>query len=240
MGDRSIKIFDKNGKYLKVFDRKGRGPQEYEYLGGLSIDYETGNLLVETSRKIVEYTSEGNFVRNIDMYSDSLPEYNFGPSVKLGPNCYLLSVSFARKMDYSAVVIDTSSAVKHLINYPESQWAIITARNGGFSGATHVTLFKYKDKTRIINGTDEYIIGIDKDLNTDTSYIINYGPYKITAENAQTVNNESPLINRYAFVYESDNNIFLQFNLRSLAHKPQQKKVFTGDKYIRASLKTYC
>lgn len=77
MGDKSIKIFDKNGKYLKVLDRKGRGPQEYEYLGDFSIDYETGNLLVQTSRKIVEYPSEGNFVRNIDMPSDSLPEYNF-------------------------------------------------------------------------------------------------------------------------------------------------------------------
>lgn len=47
--------FDKSGKYLFQLDKKGRGPEEYEYLSDFDVDSKNSLLAVKSSREILLY-----------------------------------------------------------------------------------------------------------------------------------------------------------------------------------------
>lgn len=214
----AMKIFDKDGRFIKRFDRQGRGAQEYEELSGMRIDFESGNILVQSLTKTLEYTALGEFVRSINN-PDSVDVMLYNTTFKLDHNRYLLLVSLARKMEYSAFIIDSSSHILHKIDYPESGRALLAAL-GGFTSIQDSYLFAYKGVPRIMRAQDGEIISISKDFKTDTLYILNYGKYKITADNVKGMNNQSPLIHRHLNIMESEDYLFFLFNLRSLAHKP--------------------
>lgn len=60
-----IFIFDRQGKGVKHFNRRGQGGEEYLYVLEMVFDEETGLLYVnDLGRKILVYDSEGNFVRS--------------------------------------------------------------------------------------------------------------------------------------------------------------------------------
>lgn len=69
-GAKVIKVFDKSGKYLFTFDRRGRGPEEYT---GTTpwIEKGTGNFYIESFKggnKVVKtYYRDGNFKKDIIM-----------------------------------------------------------------------------------------------------------------------------------------------------------------------------
>ena len=63
-----IKIFKQDGSFIKIFNKKGRGPQEYESLFNFYIDPLTSNLLIYSHRKLSEYNSEGDFIKRILLY----------------------------------------------------------------------------------------------------------------------------------------------------------------------------
>jgi hypothetical protein len=56
--------FDINGKYLKKIGSKGRGPGEYPSLGNFIIDKNNREIYVLSSRIILVYDFDGNFVKD--------------------------------------------------------------------------------------------------------------------------------------------------------------------------------
>ncbi|PKP00038.1 MAG: hypothetical protein CVU13_00555 [Bacteroidetes bacterium HGW-Bacteroidetes-8] len=214
----AIKIFDSKGRFIKLFNRQGRGPQEYEVLGGMEVDFESGNIIVRSLSKSVEYTALGEYVRTINI-PDSINDHFFNNTFKLDHNRYILPVNVSRSMLYSAYITDTLSTVLHKIDYPQSGRDLINTK-GGFSTITDSYLFSYKGVPRVMRAQDGEIISIAKDFTIDTIYYLNYGKYRITGDNVKTMNNQSPLIHRYLNIMESENYLFFYFNLRSLAHKP--------------------
>ncbi|MDP3452963.1 MAG: 6-bladed beta-propeller [Bacteroidales bacterium] len=46
-----IKIFNQDGSFIKIFNKKGRGPQEYESLSDFYIDPLSSDLLIYSHRK---------------------------------------------------------------------------------------------------------------------------------------------------------------------------------------------
>ncbi len=231
-GKGSFGIFDKTGKYIRTFNRLGRGPQEYESFNNPDIDCNTGNIVVRTQNRVLEYTSRGDLVRFLNIS----PEVSFamfgGSAFKFGDNYYLLAVSVSDSMRPATVIVDTSSNVLKRIDYPEEEWKIIETNNGFRNSSSGTKYFKFKGKLRVINGTDPHILGVDEKLNVDTSYIIDYGPYKITPVNAKFGNTDKAKISSYSNVFESDNYLFMQFNLGSLAHKPYLKTALKTGKVI--------
>ncbi len=219
-----IKIFDKNGHFLKVFNRYGRGPQEYESLGNLQIDNKTDRICVKSYNKIVDYKRDGQFVRYIESAGRSdLEGYSYSSSLKLDDNLYVLrsSARFATDSGYSAVAIDSTSKVILKIKYPEGEREFVKKMSRIYPFAEPY-IFKFKDRVRIVNGSSEFILGVDKNLNVDTSYILNYGKYNIrSASLGMRFNSNIPFVHRFTTIFESDNYLFMKFNLGSLAHKPR-------------------
>jgi hypothetical protein len=80
----SVFCFQKNGKFLFKIDRKGKGPEEYYHLSGISIDQEKGELLLycSSSHKIIVCDLNGNFLysKKLDFYATRFNYINNGYS----------------------------------------------------------------------------------------------------------------------------------------------------------------
>ncbi|MDD2425564.1 MAG: 6-bladed beta-propeller [Bacteroidales bacterium] len=211
-----IKIFDSKGKYVSTFNRLGRGPQEYEQLGQLQIDNESGNIIIKSINKVVEYSRNGEFIRNAILPApgmvDNIPiSGNFR---KLGDYYFFLggyiypviitdrSLNFIKKLKYPPedvdLVKDVEISISHLMSY----------------------IYLYKDRIRLINGINKYVLSINKDLSVDTVFIIDYGKYNVRDNAGSRLPSTAPYLWRHSNVFESDNYLFMRFHLGSLSDKP--------------------
>ncbi|PKP05511.1 MAG: hypothetical protein CVU10_11680 [Bacteroidetes bacterium HGW-Bacteroidetes-5] len=227
-----LKIFNTKGEFIRQFNRYGRGPQEYGYISDLQIESSTGNICIRSFDKITEYTSGGQFIRSVNYRTNvNSSSYNFTKFCKLDENTYFLSVSMAKVNDYSVVVVDTTSNYKLTIKYPEAEKKLVSELSRAYS-FTDPRIFNFRDSVRVINGLDEYVLSINKNLEIDTAFIIKYGEFKPKSDYNSRTGANSPVIYLYADIFESRDYLFLQFNLGSLAHKPREAKSGSGKKIL--------
>lgn len=224
-----LKVFDRKGRFYNTLSRKGRGAEEYTSIN--KMDIYKNNIIVLTIHYIIEYTFDGKFIKSIPIKNEEFP-IGYGNLKKLDNSHYLLTTTPSSKYQnkYSAIIIDSSANTKLLFNYPKTEIEIAKNRRGRVKGLDNTMIFSNKGLGRIVTGNDEFIISHDKEFaNIDTIYRINYGKYKITADNIGSSNERSKLINQYGQILESNNHIFFNLNLRTLAHK-QMKMIRRGGK----------
>ena len=81
INDGDIFIFDRNGKALKKFNRKGQGPEEYNDIIWVTIDEDNGEIFLndQNKKRIAVYDLEGNFKRSLPFKEESIYSeiYNF-------------------------------------------------------------------------------------------------------------------------------------------------------------------
>jgi hypothetical protein len=66
--DGHVKIFDRAGKYVKTFGRKGQGPGELNLPNSISINRGKGEIMIqEISRRLSYFGLDGSFLRNQSM-----------------------------------------------------------------------------------------------------------------------------------------------------------------------------
>jgi len=79
--------FARNGKFLNKIGRKGQGPGEYTYIGGLQIDQNKEEVYaITTANGVLVYDFEGNFKRQIIDHTSLEKEYSSIANIQ-----YLLS-----------------------------------------------------------------------------------------------------------------------------------------------------
>jgi hypothetical protein len=228
-------MFDENGKYIRKICRKGRGPKEYIGISNgptLDFDKNTGNLLVLSSNSLLyEYTPDGDFVQKIDPSTTGYRFSSYEYILKLKDNCYIST--FTKHSDTSSVcayVFDSLYRVRAAIPFPEISQEELKASfpASGWSVVKQAKLFRFDDKIRIVSSPCEIIQSIDSDLNIDTAFIINYGQYKETPENKNTLTPFSKVISFIGYPKESKDYVYLWLNLRAFAKEPIEKKVSGG------------
>jgi len=66
INDGYIFVYDRNGKCLRKFNRKGQGPEDYTFILCIALDEDNGEMFVndQMSRKIVVYDLYGKFKRS--------------------------------------------------------------------------------------------------------------------------------------------------------------------------------
>jgi hypothetical protein len=231
-----LSIYDNTGKYFNTVNRLGRGPDEYSSV--YSVDVYDKNLIILTGFTIKEYSPEGTLLRTIPLEKSDNPSGFLGV-LKTDDNQYLLATLPGFKEDhiYSGIIVNSLGKTIITFPYPESERKIDKKRDGTVAGGRSI-IFSKKGIGKIITGNNEYIISYNQDLQSiDTLYKIQFGEYNITDQNFKSKEGHKNQIFLRAPILESENFIFLNLNLTTLARKPIKIKTSSGND---ALLKTSC
>jgi hypothetical protein len=228
-----ITLFDHEGIFIRRFSRLGRGPGEYSQIGDVDVDYSTGNIFIENMSTISEYTIFGDFLSSMQFPNkeefDGLVFLYF----KKLSDYFVVTSRMYNDLKYSGIVIDTASNLAKKLYYPKEEIRYVTSLPREFlSAKIKPKLFKYKDKVRIINGNNKYILSVNNDLTIDTAYVINYGKYSPNSKPGKILPVDSPYLWRRFDVFESDNYLFMTFHLGTLAKKPTVLLNAFGNEYV--------
>ena len=132
---------------------------------------------------------------------------------------------------YSAIVTDSLSNIKKLLQYPEEEKNRIKGYKYSLSYIDPY-IYKFKDTVRLINGNNKYVLSIDKNLSVDTTFSINYGKYNVANASEIRLHPNSPYLWRMFNVFESDNYLFMQVHTGSLAKKTAEMLTYSGQKFL--------
>jgi len=239
---RTIWIFDKKGKFVRKFNRYGRGPEEFPEVSGFEVEPETGNIVVFASTgKFYEYSKEGSFIRRIDFpETDNISPGLIGSGYKLNSNLYICSTGSDPNNNESdnkngavcAIAFDSLSNLTGKVYFPESKSGTVPMvrevvsqvkiEQNTFFAANPINarLFRYNDKIRIRYEFDNIITTVNEKFESDTAYTINWGKYGTTKENHSATWDFSSDVISLINLMESGNYLYFWLNLRGLAHDP--------------------
>jgi hypothetical protein len=211
----------------------GRGPGEYSQIGDVDVDYSTGNIVIRNLRTISEYCTKGDFVKSLRLpSSEEMKNMMFFDFRKLS-NYYVVESYIYSNTVYSGIIVDTTSNLVMRLDYPDEEIDYVSSLPPKRIPVNVSTeLFKYKDKVRIINGNNKYILSVNNDLTIDTAYVINYGKYSPNSKPGKILPVDSPYLWRRFDAFESDNYLFMTFHLGTLAKKPTVLLNAFGNEYV--------
>jgi hypothetical protein len=231
----NITIFDERGEFLNSFCRLGRGPEEYDQIYDIDVDHITGNIHVQSFNKINEYSAKGDLITKIKLPGKEELDNLFLFYLKRLPDYYIVVTSqiFISNTIHSGIVVDTLSNLIIKLDYPKEEIDYVSTLNPkGIPNYVNPYIFKYKDKIRVINGNNKYILSINNDLTIDTAYVINYGKFSLYSQPGKRLSGEAPFLWRKFDVFESDNYLFMTFHVGSLAKKPSLLKNAYDNDYV--------
>lgn len=226
-----FKIFNSKGEYSGKFNKRGNGPKEYIGLYFVAIDSSAKVISIGTPKNIVEYKITGEYLRTIKLpFEEKLKGVNYTKLGIAGDKYYVLTTGIITpndNHDYSAIIIDSTSKVVHKIPYPKKAGEFVDKLvlkkfpSVPFGSPITPTLFTFRDTVRIINETDQTIISVDRNLNIDTAYRLNYGKYCITNfPDLYTIRVEDqPYMQIYSRFFESSAFLFMSFRTGKLPFK---------------------
>ncbi|MEA5005045.1 MAG: 6-bladed beta-propeller [Rikenellaceae bacterium] len=230
----TFKLFDKKGKFLRSFNREGRGPQEFVYGIFDGIDPISGNLKVEISHplSIIEYSDKGDFVSKVLAPTDSVFHGMYSNIAKIGDNRYIANFFDSKKTsDFCAYIFDSLSNIVAKVPTPKFEIPIsdISSISIGSSQSTDsqekvliLHFYMFKNQPRINISSCDYILNINADNTVDTLYKINLGEYKITNANREKAKaKDAKFIRVSDLMLETENQvIFKSVDLRGLNNDP--------------------
>ncbi|MCK9628386.1 MAG: 6-bladed beta-propeller [Bacteroidales bacterium] len=232
-----FKLFDKNGKFLRSFNREGRGPEEF--YGGFfdGVDTKSGNIIVQTlfTYSLIEYSNKGDFISKVSAPADSLFKCCEHNMAKIGNNRYIATAFNACKdMGVCAYIFDSLSNVVAKVPTPKIEFlefdeASITIGEKGTQSNNDtpkkefsLNFYMFQNQPRISIASYGYILSIKDDNTVDTLYKINLGEYRITNANREKAKaKDSKFIHVSDMLLETENQIIFKIiNLRGLNNDP--------------------
>lgn len=185
--DCRIVKFDKDGKFLVSFGRKGQGPGEFSSISSLDID-SAGNLYAvdSTQRKIQVLSGDGKEIRTVRFLKGYVNGFRL-----LGNGLYLIreSIPGPRPAEPKTLlkIIDEKEAVKNEFCLPVDYGETVTNQVGnslyftvGQDGSLAVA-FIYQNRIEKYSQDGKLIWKADRPLNFETK-VIEKGKFEATAE----------------------------------------------------------
>lgn len=237
---RIIKVFDKTGKYLFTFDRRGGGPEEYPSSCLIEIESGSGNFRAKFLKGgytvIKTYSREGVFLRDYILPG----KIKVSKTIKISPNLYISQFSPQIEnegREYFAFLYDTLSKVEGYIPTP------VIVKNYKIKGEnstkirnrrvymSDIKIFSYlhsfKNSPRIYTFLADTIYTYNKENGLVPVYALDYGKY---VDEKVTLSNITPKTGKFinisgSFYVETENFLLLDFHLRDFAHEPFMGKL---------------
>ncbi|GAB1472737.1 hypothetical protein MASR2M69_01780 [Bacteroidota bacterium] len=232
-----LKVFDKDGKFLFKFDRKGRGPQEYIDVRQIRIMSGTGNIMVQTRSvdtlgKLIIYDKDGNYSYKIKLpYNNSM---NPSKVIENDDNLFVAVVNpnFNDSIQQTAFVYDSLFNIINSIPNPSSienktgnNQFIKVSVNGitkNFAIFKSPDLYRFKDHIRILFYENDNIFSFDANLNYAPAFHINYGKYRNESSESNSTKSGKHISQETNYFIESEENLILQFNLNDYCQEPYE------------------
>ena len=245
---RVLKVFDKDGKFLFKFDRRGRGAQEYVMSRHITVMSGSGNLLVQTQGPgagalLMYYDREGRYVTkralpyNKNTFHDKVVELNDNLLVAATSPRYTDSVQL------SAIIYDSAFNILKTIPTPSitefekrgGDDFVVISDNGKeipsakLSAIRSPLIYRFKNNIRFLVEGNDTIFSLDFNQNFSPVFSVNHGKYKmVKTDNSEMNLNKGDYITlREVYYIESEENIILQFYMRDFCHEPYEVMIST-------------
>jgi hypothetical protein len=193
-GNPMVRMFDSEGSFIKYVGRNGRGPGEYDDIGGIG-SFPDGRLAIWDigNQRINVYKSNGDFIESFSVQSGFLSSYKVF-EVDHDGNFYVKSIFFDWdnpknntnppsawfKFSHSGGLVDTLHVPEDQEDYPQSP--VIFTDAGAFYPFSTVMLENFSSSGFIITAVNnKYEIILHKEKQ---SVIIQreYSPLEVTSE----------------------------------------------------------
>ena len=245
---RVLKVFDKDGKFLFKFDRRGRGAQEYVASRRIRAMYGSGDILVQTqaigaSDDLMFFDREGNY---LDKKNVPYNKNTFQSDVlEIGDNLFVAAASpkYKDSIQLCAIIYDSTFTILKTIPAPTitefekdggDSFVVVSADGKEIPSAKLSTIrfpeiYRFKDNIRFLFSGNDTIFSIDSKQNYTPSFCINFGKYKKVSGKASEMNLYSGnyITLRQVYFIESEENMILQFYMRDFCHEPYEEPIST-------------
>lgn len=245
-----LKIFDNEGKFLRNFDRRGRGPLEYPNKVNLYVEPKSGNILIDVvdgNASVYKYDQEGRYLGKFKTPQDG--KYKTMWPIWLDDNTYVARIGlFLDKPDFSVVAYDSLGQIKLLVPMPKlppykvfaprkpvgllnpTDGKIVYERDESgikkLENPDRTILYRFRNNMRIVYESYDTVLSITTKMKIDTPYIFNYGKYRNNSMERSSISASKgkhiSLCGRNQ-IMESDDYLFMQLALRDFAHEPYGK-----------------
>lgn len=208
----SIYVFDSEGKHLKTFNKKGRGPGEYNRITSFFVNPNNGNLYIITSQALLCYDKDLNFVKAIEKPENDL----FLISAKqIDDDIYGMVLNGKR---HSIQIVNDKSK---MVYYQKSAERESTGNGHYMAKFTLYNMFLTSGELKYLSVLNDTIYTFTNDYKEKPAYYLKYGkyrePYPVTVEDfgSSDLNFVSLLSIR-----ESNDLIFMYIFLRGNCKEP--------------------
>ena len=76
-GMQKIYVFSKDGQFIRTIGSTGQGPGEYHRISKIALDEKNRRLFISSSKKIVSYDINGNFLKETKVLSGEIKDINY-------------------------------------------------------------------------------------------------------------------------------------------------------------------
>ncbi len=176
-----VQHFDRTGKFVSTIGRIGRGPNETNYIFGMAVDYETGNVYINGS---VGYDSSGRMFARNDSVSGSRTVYHNGqlllltsPSI-LNPDAYN-----GERIDFIKIL---SRDLKHegtidVPNFGPADYFFTDSRSGALGTGSVAFMSDGGERIVVRQGRNDTIYHYATGV-LEPALVLNIGRYSLPAE----------------------------------------------------------
>ena len=170
INDGDIFIFDRNGKGLRKFNRKGQGSEEYIFNLSAFVDDNSGEIYIdEIIRNVLVYDFQGNFLKSIPRGDNKwINATNYNQDYLIARESP--SIQIQNKTDYQRFVIiskqDGNIAKDFRIYFKKKvEWGI-TNRTENAGGAPHLyPIVPYNDSWLLTEPSSDTIFKLSPDYS---------------------------------------------------------------------------
>lgn len=190
--DRKIKVFDKEGKFIRSFGEQGQGPGEMEMPAGIHLTA-SDELVIEDAyaRKLVYFSKDGTYIRNFS-FADRMALVN----LVMGPNGHFLGREMKLEGEKMFFVIKKFDPdLKPLFSLDQIEFAIPIPGSGNkIDLMDMLSIYQFDSSGNIYYGrnTDYEIKIYTSDGIHVKSIQKEYDPQDVTEEDIEEILNRIP------------------------------------------------
>lgn len=220
-----IFLFNNEGKYLRTFSRRGRGPGEYSDLFSFGVNPDNGDIFILDSwRGVLRYDSDFRFIKLYPFLDDGSTALMFEIT---GEDEIAFSLADLINQKHSVVCYgkDTSE----ILFQKEPHYDFEPDKRENFTFLYH-KLYLHKNQLRYYYPFNDTIYSLSHDYKEEAKYYIKIGKYREKADISKEDYNSgyANIISPYSY-FESENLIFMSFVLRGFCKEPISNQTFNKE-----------